>query len=152
MPRHYIDLKQRLNLLLQDKSKPHYYPIIEGFVENPHKKDGYDSFIRSTVQEFVIDTGASINILGRVFNRIFDEETPIVDYTLIRYGTGQATKLPIYKVNLKLIVDGGNAVLENILFAYDKQLETHVLGNFGFINDLEHFSISKKRRKLTFII
>ncbi len=136
-----VALRLHNNILKNQTSKSFYLPYLDGIIENPLNGE------KSTVQRFLIDTGASISVLGRVFHRLFDEKTPINEYAIVKYGDGKTREFPVYKVNLK--VQG--VLFKDLIVAFDKQMETHLLGNLGFINELEHLGISKKRKKISLI-
>ena len=131
--------------LYQHKRVGYYMSYIEGVVANPvnDKKT-------LTIHRFIIDTGAAITILNRSFSFLFkDGKTPIVDYVNIHYGGGISREpLPVYNVVLKI-----RGIEFKIPAAFDKNMTlTSLLGHFGFLNEIEHFGISKKRRKLKIVI
>ncbi|MDM8523320.1 hypothetical protein QUF80_08110 [Desulfococcaceae bacterium HSG8] len=128
--------------ILKKISKGYRMPYLYGTVLNPH--NGEKTY---TAKKFLADTGAAITVLNRSFNLLFkDKNTPIIEEIPIQYG-GSLTKLPVYNVKLKI-----KGIEFDIPAAFDKRLGTHsLLGNFGFLNNFDHFGISKKRNKLRLI-
>lgn len=133
--------------LLKTSSRGYYMTYVDGLVSNPHT--GKKSL---TTHKFIFDTGAAITILNRSFNFLFIDRrtgkktTPVEDNVSIRYGSGTVT-LPVYKIKLKI-----KGIEFSLLAAHDQNMELNsLLGHFDFLNELEHFGVSKKRKKLTII-
>ncbi|WP_133994813.1 pepsin/retropepsin-like aspartic protease family protein [Dinghuibacter silviterrae] len=122
-------------------SSSYYMTYIDGIVINPQA-----NLKTYTPQEFIVDTGAAITILNRRLSLLFTSQTPIIDYVTIQYG-GNSVKLPVYQVIIKI-----KGIEFNVPAAYDKNMSlTSLLGHFGFLNNFEHFGISKKRKRFTLI-
>jgi len=140
-------IEQELTFSPQIYSKtrsPYYMTYIEGTVANPHNDKK-----TLTTKKFIVDTGAAITILNSSFGFLFkDSNTPIVEYVNIHYGGGVTREpLPVYMIKLKI-----KGIEFKFPAAYDKNMQlTSLLGHFGFLNSLEHFGVSKQRKKLTLI-
>lgn len=139
-----IDNKIEINLKEFPKIsyKPYYMTYIDAVVINIHTQ------VSSVItHEFIFDTGAAITILNAKFAYLFeDTDTPVITYQHIQYG-GNVVKLPIYEINI--VIKGQ---LFKLPAAFDKDMKlTSLLGHLGFLNELEHYWVSKKRRKLTII-
>ncbi len=141
-----IKIEQNLTYfpqILKKIKKGYRMPYLYGTVLNPHNdKKTY------TAKKFLVDTGASISILNSSFNDLFkDEKTPIIERIKIQYG-GSSPELPVYNVKLKI-----KGFEFDIVAVYDKGLKTpySLLGHFKFLNNFDHFGISKKRNKFSLI-
>lgn len=123
---------------------PYYMTYIVGVVTNPHNNKK-----TMVAKDFIVDTGAAITILNSSFSFLFkDSDTPIIEYVNIQYGGGISREpLPVYMIKLKI-----KGIEFDFPAAFDKNMKlTSLLGHFGFLNSLEHFGISKQRKKLTLI-
>lgn len=124
--------------------KPYYMPYIDGIVTNKHT--GKKTL---TAKRFIIDTGASITILNSSFHFLFKEEeqTHRINTVKIHYG-GNTVELPVYEIKLKI-----KGIEFDVPAAFDKNMNNlhSLLGHLGFLNELTHIGISKKKRKVTLI-
>jgi hypothetical protein len=127
-----------LAITLNNTAYIHYQPRINGLVIFNGQK-------AYTINEFILDTGASITILNAKFNFLFKDTKP-QSYTRIMYG-GSTKDLPVYDIELKI---EGN--LFNLKAAHDSEMElTSLLGHFDFLNTFNHFSISMDRHKFILV-
>jgi hypothetical protein len=127
----------------QGAYKNYYMTYLRGVVTNL-----YTGKSTKITHEFLFDTGAAITILNNQFLYLFENtDTPVISHQKIQYG-GNIVELPIYKINIEI-----KGITFEIPAAFDKEMTlTSLLGHLGFLNELEHYSVSKKRRKLTIII
>lgn len=127
----------------QGTYRNYYMTYIRGIVTNLHTR-------KSTMipHEFIFDTGAAIIVLNNQFLYLFENsDTPIISHQKLQYG-GNIVELPIYKITIEI-----KGIIFEMPAAFDKEMKlTSLLGHLGFLNELEHYSVSKKRQKLTLII
>jgi hypothetical protein len=106
-------------------------PYIDVVVHNPFPESKKDN---PTTERFIVDSGASITILNSRFTELL-KDTPPESETIIQYGQGKTSRLPVYRVVLK--IQGYH--LETVA-AYDANLKTDsLLGHYGFFDT--HFDI-----------
>ncbi len=103
---------------------------------------------KETSQNFLVDTGASITILGGIKYKSFLQELQPVDQILIQYGSGFRKRINVYEVFLMLYGERFE-----ILAAYDDKLNfTHsLLGNCGFMDQFRSVVVNYNVRETKLI-
>ena len=126
-----------------NQSQGYYMTYIDGIVKNP--SNGKRTPL---VHKFLVDTGAAISIFNKKLQFLLDEKTPVIGHVNIFYGGGKRkAPLPVYNMTIKI-----KGEEFHVKAAFDNKLKySSVLGHFGFLNDITHFGISKKRRKFRIV-
>lgn len=134
------DFKYSEDLIRLQHCSP-YLPIIHATVVNA--LNGQHS---STTEQFIIDTGASYNILGNNFQSFFKKEQRIGNAN-IQYGNS-SNYLPVYKIHLKI----KGRTFENISVALDEKLKVKaLLGNQFFLKHVEIINLNYNKKKFKLI-
>ena len=136
MDKYRIEVEERFSFfgnVLLGARKPLYFPTLTGIVVNPKNQMDFNA-----TEKFIIDTGASISILGPKFESFLNEHPPD-DSQNIRYGNSKVT-LPVYKIELK--VKGYSFPLKAAL---DINLKFNsLLGHHSFLDQFGHIILNPR--------
>lgn len=124
-------------LMLKRTQATNWSPTLNAVVTNLH--NGQETII---TEKFLIDSGASITVLGPSLERLFKESEPF-DSIDILYGAGRK-RLNVYKV--KLTMQGGQHM--EILAALDTtlQFKHHLLGMTKGLDYFDYLVLNNKHK------
>jgi hypothetical protein len=129
-------------MILKKTKITNWSPIIDAIVTNLH--NGQETL---TTERFLVDSGASLSILGPSLGNLFSDTVPF-DSFYVAYGSG-TKQLDVFKV--KLTMQGGYQI--EILAALDTTLrfKNHLLGVTKGFEHFDHLVLNNKS-KLTKLV
>lgn len=131
----------------------------EGFVLSKLKTTNWSPTIDAVVtsvstristlstERFLVDSGASLTILGPRLANVFKDSIPVDNYP-IRYGSGPIVKLDVFEVILTI-----KGYEFNILAAFDPKLaiKHHLLGVTKGFDQFHHVLLNNQHRITKFV-
>jgi hypothetical protein len=117
-----------------------HMPFLTGIISNMRGAD------LATSDDFLVDTGAAITILGLKYRCLFSAQVPY-DHMQITYGRGANISLQVFECHIKI------AGLKKMLIkaAIDPNFSNHgVLGTSGFIEQFASIALVNKSKTIHF--